>query len=253
MTDGAGDDRDDVPSERELQDDFTREFLADEQGEHPRLSVTRVHVRIGRQFVSIWWFLPALLLGGVATVVAFKLLAATGTGRSFVAAHRCIPSGRLVQDGVPYFVIATHVFNFFLLVMVVRAGLQILADHPRLYTQIHCTPGREWLRFRGPVPTDRVWTSKDDAITLTPLVGLPGGRHTIGVARHWHFLADILFVLNGVVYVVLIFVTGYWHKIVPTSTSIVPRAASCLITYSSLHLPAGASGYYHYDALQQLS
>jgi sulfoxide reductase catalytic subunit YedY len=139
------------------------------------------------------------------------------------------------------------------MVMIVRAGWQILADHPRLYLKIHCTPDSEWLRFRGPVPKNRTWTAKDDAITLSPLFGLPGGRHTIGVARHWHFIFDILFVLNGIAFIALTFATHHYLKLVPTDWSILPAAGSCIVQYSALHLPHEVGGYYRFDALQQLS
>lgn len=35
------------------------------------------------------------------------------------------------------------------------------------------------------VPTDRVWTAKDDARYVSPIVALPGYRHTIGMGRSW--------------------------------------------------------------------
>jgi len=34
------------------------------------------------------------------------------------------------------------------------------------------------------VPNDRIWTSKDDSRHLSPWIGLPGYRHTVGMARH---------------------------------------------------------------------
>jgi thiosulfate reductase cytochrome b subunit len=247
-----GDGGDGRPTDRDIQREFSREALGLEEGIHPRMSLTRMHIRVGSRFISLWWFVPGVLLVCAAMVVAFKLYYASGAPRAFLAAHPCVPRGHAGPGGFPAFVIATHVFNFFVLVMIVRAGLQILADHPRLYSKIHCTPGREWLRFRGPVPKGRLWTAKDDAITLSPLVGMPGGRHTIGVARHWHFSFDILFVVNGIAYITLLFTTGHYHLIVPTHWEILPRAGSCIITYASLHLPTGNTGYYHYDALQQL-
>ncbi|MEO6857321.1 MAG: oxidoreductase, partial [Solirubrobacteraceae bacterium] len=193
---------------------------------------------LGRRFIAVWWLLPALVAGVALVVLAGKIFIATGAGRSFVNAHGCVRSSPHFQPGVSTWVIVTHAANFFFMVMIVRAGWQILADHPRLYLKVHSTPGREWLRFRGPVPTDRVWTAKDDAIMLSPLFGMPGGRHTIGVARHWHFIFDILFVLNGVVFIVLTFVTDHYLKLVPTQLSILPSAASCLVQYAALHLPA---------------
>src|SRR5579884_1511078 len=217
------------------------------------MSLTRVHVRIGGRFVSIWWLVPGFALFCAAMIVAFKLALSTGALTSFVRAHPCDQTAPRVPAGVNAWQIATHAANFFFMVLIVRAGWQILADHPRLYVRIDCAPDSEWVRFRGPVPKDRVWTAKDDAITLSPLFGLPGGRHTIGVARHWHFIFDILFVINGVAFLALTFATQHYLKLVPTRASILPAAASCVIQYSALHLPHEVGGYYRFDALQQLS
>ena len=232
--------------------EFAEQSLTREQGKHPRMRLSYVQLRLGSRFFSVWWLLPGLLVLGAALVVAAKVFVATGTGQSFIHAHSCVPATP-VKPGVEWWVIVTHLANFFFMVMIVRAGWQILADHPRLYAKLDCTPDREVLRFRGPVPKDRVWTAKDDAITLSPLFGMPGGRHTIGVARHWHFIFDILFVLNGIVYVVLLFATGRYLKLVPTQLSILPDAASCIVQYSALHLPTAPGGYFRFDAIQQLS
>ena len=251
-SDGRGG-RSEPPSDTHIQDEFVHEALLREQGVHPRLSLSRVHLRVGRRFISAWWLLPGFVLFCVAMVVAFKLFIATGAAQSFIRAHPCEQSTPHFPAGINAWEIATHTANFFFMVLIVRAGWQILADHPRLYVRIDSTPDREWLRFRGPVPKDRVWTAKDDAITLSPLFGLPGGRHTIGVARHWHFLFDILFVLNGIAFIALTFATQHYLKLVPTQWSIFPAAASCVIQYSALHLPHEVGGYYRFDALQQLS
>src|SRR5690348_17968551 len=87
--------------------------------------------------------------------------------------------------GFPAWLRVTHYVNLVFLVLLIRSGLQILMDHPRLYWNVHCTPDSEWLRLTPvEVPTDRVWTSKDDARSLSPWIGLPGYRHTVGMARH---------------------------------------------------------------------
>jgi DMSO/TMAO reductase YedYZ molybdopterin-dependent catalytic subunit/thiosulfate reductase cytochrome b subunit len=239
--------------EDELQDEFLQEKLLSEDGAHPRMRLTRVHIRLGRRFISVWWLLGIVIVLSIVSIVAAKLYTGSGAGRGFLARHPCIPVSPPVPAGIPAFVRWTHLLAFFFLVIIVRSGLQVLADHPRLYTSVHCTPGREWLRFRGPVPTGRVYTAKEDTITLSPLVGLPGGRHTIGIARHWHFSFDILFVLTGFVYGAFLFSTPWLHRLLPTHASIVPAAASCALTYLSLHLPSGVSGYFRYDALQQLT
>jgi len=232
---------------------FEREARLSEEGTHARMRLSEVHVRLGSRFISVWWLLPWFGLFALVMVVAFKVFITTGTAQSFISGHPCVQSTPTFKPGVPVWVIVTHLANFFLMVMILRAGWQILADHPRLYRKLHCTPDSEWLRFRGPVPKTRVWTAKDDAITLSPLFGMPGGRHTIGVARHWHFIFDILFVINGIVFIALVIATQQALKLIPTQWSILPAAGSCILQYGALHLPSEPGGYFRFDAIQQLS
>lgn len=156
--------------------------------------------------------------------------------------------------GFPAWLRITHYVNFFFIILLVRSGLQILADHPRLYWNVHCTPGTEWLRLTPvEVPRDRVWTAKDDSRYLSPWIGLPGYRHTIGMARHWHFLSVLFWVMNGLVFVCLLFATDQWKRLVPTSWQIVPDAWAVFVHYATFHLPPEPNGFYHYNALQQLA
>ena len=156
--------------------------------------------------------------------------------------------------GFPAWLRITHYVNFLFLILLVRSGLQILADHPRLYWNVHCTPGTEWLRPTSvEVPKDRVWTAKDDSRYLSPWIGLPGGRHTIGMARHWHFLSVLFWVGNGAVFVVLLLVTDHWKRLVPNSWQIIPDAWAVFVHYATFHLPPEPNGFYHYNALQQLA
>ena len=46
-------------------------------------------------------------------------------------------------------------------------GLQNLADYPRLYWNVHCTPGTEWLRLTPvEVPKSRLWTANDREVKM---------------------------------------------------------------------------------------
>ena len=156
--------------------------------------------------------------------------------------------------GFPVWVRITHYVNFLFLILLIRSGLQILMDHPRLYWNVHCTPGTEWLRLTPvEVPTDRVWTAKEDSRHLSPLIDLPGYRHTVGMARHWHFLSVLFWVGNGLGFVVLLFCTEHWKRLVPTSWQVVPDAWAVFVHYATGHLPPEPNGFYHYNALQQLS
>jgi thiosulfate reductase cytochrome b subunit len=156
--------------------------------------------------------------------------------------------------GFPAWLRITHYVNFLFLILLMRSGLQILMDHARLYWNVHCTPGTEWLRLTPvEVPRDRVWTSKDDSRYLSPWIGLPGYRHTVGMARHWHFLSVLFWVGNGLAFVVLLFATGQWQRLVPTSWRILPDAWSVFVHYVTFHLPPEPNGFYQYNALQQLA
>jgi thiosulfate reductase cytochrome b subunit len=164
------------------------------------------------------------------------------------------PTTAVEPYGFPAWLRITHYVNFMFLILIIRSGLQILMDHPRLYWNVHCTPGTEWLRLTPvEVPRDHVWTSKDDSRHLSPWIGLPGYRHTVGMARHWHFLSVLFWVGNGLAFVVLLLATGQWQRLVPTSWRIVPDAWAVFVHYATFHLPPEPNGFYHYNALQQLA
>ena len=156
--------------------------------------------------------------------------------------------------GFPAWLRVTHFANFLLMTLLIRSGLSILVDHPRLYANVGCTPGTEWARFTPlAVPTDRLWTAKDDARYLTPWLGLPGFRHTVGLARHWHFLSDLFWVLTGVLYVTGLFASGHWVRLVPTSWHVFPDAWAVFVHYATFHLPPEPDGFYRYNVLQQVA
>ncbi|MEO6881808.1 MAG: molybdopterin-dependent oxidoreductase, partial [Mycobacteriaceae bacterium] len=142
--------------------------------------------------------------------------------------------------------------NLFLMIFIVRSGLQILSDHPRLYWTRHCTPGRDWFRIQQPVPEDPLWTAMRDSISLPGQVALPGIRHSIGLARWWHLGVDTLWLANGAVYYVLLFSTGQWRHVIPTSWAAFPNAVSVAIQYLSLDWPLD-NGWVAYNSLQQFA
>ncbi len=157
-------------------------------------------------------------------------------------------------QGFPSWLRITHYINFLFMILLIRSGLQILMDHPRLYWNVHCTPGTEWLRLTPVVvPRDRVWTAKDDSRYLTPWIGLPGYRHTIGMARHWHFMSVLFWVTNGIVYVVLLFGVGQWRRLVPASWHVLPDAWTYFVHYATFHLPPEPDTFFRYNPLQQLT
>ena len=157
-------------------------------------------------------------------------------------------------SGFPIWLNLSHWVNFFFLVLIIRSGLSILVDHPRLYWNNSCKPETAWIRFTPlKIPKDKFWTAKEDARYISPVAGLPGYRHTIGIARVWHFLTVPFFVLNGAVFIALLFYTNHWKRLVPVSWKILPDAWNVFVHYITFNMPVEPNGFYHYNALQQLS
>lgn len=157
-------------------------------------------------------------------------------------------------SGFPLWLIFSHWFNFFFIVLLIRSGLSILVDHPRLYWNNGCTPGTDWIRLTPlKKPADKSWTAKDDARYISPVLGLPGYRHSIGIARAWHFLKVPLFVLNGAVFIILLLCTHQWQRLVPVSWNVIPDAWKVFVHYATFNMPVEPNGFYHYNALQQLT
>ncbi|MEV6282225.1 molybdopterin-dependent oxidoreductase [Kribbella sp. NPDC051770] len=211
-------------------------------------------VRIGRsRWFNLLWLLPiggVLLIAGVA--IAQGLRGTTGV-QAFIERHPgAAPQAAGTPVGIPAWLGWQHFLNLFLMIFIIRSGLSILADHPRLYWSKHSTPGSEWYRMNRPVPDDPAYTAKADSLTLPDHVGLPGRRHSIGLARWWHLGIDVLWLLNGVVLFVLLFATGQWRRIVPTGWEIFPGAVSVGIQYLSLDWPL-ENGWNGYNSLQLLS
>ncbi|CAN7700483.1 molybdopterin-dependent oxidoreductase [Caballeronia sp. LjRoot29] len=210
-------------------------------------------LRIGQHWVNILWFVPVaflFLVMGVAVVQAFRQVP---TVQQFLIRYPGIPkTAAVVATGFPLWLRLQHFVNLFFMAFIVRAGLQILADHPRLYWRRDCTPGTEWFRFQKAVPTDRIRTAKDDSVTIPGWLGLPGIRHSIGLARWWHFSTTLLWMINGVVFYALIFATGQWLRIVPTTWEVFPNAVYTALQYLSLTFPVDRS-WTRYNSLQQIA
>ena len=213
---------------------------------------TAPRLRVGRdKWFNLLWLLPIGFVLLVAAVAIGKGLSHMPAIQAFIerypgSDHRGVP------PGMPAWVGWTHFFNLFLMTFIIRSGIQILCDHPRLYFSRNSTPGKdEWLRVGPPVP-EGYWTANDDTVALPGQFGLPGFRHSIGLARWWHLGADVLWLLNGAIFYVLLFATGQWRHVVPMSWDVFPNAASVAIQYLSLNWPTD-NGWNAYNGLQLLA
>ncbi len=157
-----------------------------------------------------------------------------------------------MDPNFPLWLRTTHLLNFVLIGILLRSGWEMLASLPRLWWRNDCKPGTEWLRFtKRKLPAEEgVYTSLMDERSASPLLTLPG-RKNIGLGRHWHGLGVSLWLLNGLVYVVLLFATGLWRRIIPTSWDVFGEAWESLKIYLGLGMPS-IEHFQPYDALQML-
>jgi DMSO/TMAO reductase YedYZ molybdopterin-dependent catalytic subunit/thiosulfate reductase cytochrome b subunit len=222
-----------------------RQWIPQQWGVMPR-------VRFGRRWFNTLWLIPIgtlMLIIGIAVAQEIRQIPAV---KAFMARYPGYTTVPIQYSGFPLWLRCMHFFNLFLMFLIIRAGIQILADHPRLYWNVDCTPGTEWFRFQRPVPTGRIWTAKDDSVTLPGWLGIPGIRHSIGLARWWHFSCDFLWVLNGAAFYAMLFATSQWERVVPRSWAIFPNSITVAIQYLSLTFPVNDS-WTRYNSLQLLS
>lgn len=212
----------------------------------------RLRVGAGKWF-NLLWLIPIGFVTLVTAVAIANYLVSFPAVGDFVRRYPGTVTAAGGRPGIPGWVGWQHFFNFFLMTFIIRSGIQILADHPRLYFSRNATPETdEWFRIAGPVPDDPMWTAKQDSVGLPDQLGLPGIRHAIGLARWWHLGTDVLWLANGAVFYVLLFTTGHWRHLVPTSWAVFPNAVSVGIQYLSLNWPDD-NGWVAYNGLQLLA
>ncbi|MDH2442882.1 cytochrome b/b6 domain-containing protein [Amnibacterium sp. CER49] len=168
----------------------------------------------------------AAVVLAVAVVLAARGLRALPAVQAFVARYpgeAPLPADAPV--GFPAWLAVQHALNALFLLFTVRSG---------------------WRLHRAGRPTT-FWTRRN-----TGLVRTRNPPVRIALDLWSHYVADTLWVLNGVVFLVLLLTTGQWLRIVPTSPAIVPAALSTALQYVSLDWPT-TDGWVDYNGLQALS
>ncbi|MGI6877259.1 cytochrome b/b6 domain-containing protein [Microbacterium sp. gxy059] len=160
----------------------------------------------------------ALVLCAWCLVFAVRAIIPTEPMQAFLTRFPgAAPLPASTPTGIPAFVSWTHFLNAFFLVLIVRTGLRVRFEK----------------RAGG------LWTSRRVK------------RRRMSLALWAHIAVDVLWLVNGVVFVVLLFASGHWARIVPTSAEVFPNAVAALVQYVSLDWPTHDS-WANYNALQQL-
>src|SRR5215469_3398873 len=102
-------------------------------------------VRIGKRWFSILWLLPIIVVGLLIGIAVAQQLRTYSGVQNFI--HTNPGQGSFqppVTSGFPLWLRILHFLNLLFMLFIIRAGIQILADHPRLELDAGSTPGREW-------------------------------------------------------------------------------------------------------------
>lgn len=116
--------------------------------------------RIGSRWFSVLWFLPIGFVGLIAGIAVAHELRSFACINEFIAQYPGHSSSAVHYQSFPLWLRIQHAINLLFMMFIIRSGIQILADHPRLYWNKDCTPGTEWFRFqrgasRSPVDCER--------------------------------------------------------------------------------------------------
>ncbi|WP_457973409.1 cytochrome b/b6 domain-containing protein [Arthrobacter sp. D1-17] len=169
--------------------------------------------------------------GALVAVLFLVVLAAKGLRelpavQEFLAAYP--GQAPLPEDapiGLPAWLGWQHFLNAFFLVLIIRSG---------------------WL-LRTTTRPKAYWTRRNQGTFKTR-----GKPTKISLDLWLHLSLDALWALNGAIFIVLLFVTGQWTRIVPTSLDVLPNALSALLQYASLDWPH-ENGWVNYNSLQLLA
>lgn len=178
------------------------------------------------QIVMLLWLGPiavVLLAAAVLiTIVVRDTPLVTGFIEQFPGEY---PLPESTPAGFPAWLSWQHFLNGFFLLLIVRTGWEVRTIR---------RPPAYWTRSNaGPLKTK-----------------YPPQRMSLSL---WlHLTLDVLWIVNGVVYVVLLFASGRWARIIPTSWEVFPNALSAALQYASLDWPTGDS-WVNYNSLQQLA
>ena len=164
------------------------------------------------------WGIGLIVVAAIA-VLASRMFLGSGAGQSFLGNYPGeyhLPESAPV--GFPAWLGWQHFLNVFLMVLIIRSGIQI----------------------RGETRPAAFWTPR----------GRPDGK--VSLTIWFHQSVDLLWLINGALFMVLLFATGQWMRVIPTSIEVFPNAISAALQYMSLDWPTD-NGWVNYNSLQQLA
>jgi thiosulfate reductase cytochrome b subunit len=175
---------------------------------------------------TLVWVIPVALVLLVVVILVARWLRELPAVQSFLTDYpgeSHLPDGAPV--GFPAWLAWQHFLNSFFILLIIRTG---------------------W-RVRTVQKPPAHWTRNNSGLIKTK--GKPG---KISLDLWFHLSLDALWVINGIVFYILIFSTGQWMRLVPTSWDVFPNALSAALQYVSLNWPV-ENGWVNYNGLQLLA
>lgn len=190
----------------------------------------RTQKKDSRMTKSRWfplvWIVPAAVLVMAGLVLAARLMRDLSWVQDFLRTNpgeTPLPEGS--PEGIPAWLNWQHFLNAFFLVLIVRSGWRVrtVTRPPAYWTRNN----KGFIRTKNP-PTK------------------------ISLDLWLHLTVDVLWLLNGLIFCVLLVASGHWVRIVPTSWEVFPNALSAALQYASLDWPT-ENGWVNYNSLQMLA
>ncbi len=179
-----------------------------------------------RQYWPLIWLAPFGIIMVASAVLIAITIRETPLVQDFMTTYPGqteLPESAPV--GFPAWLGWTHFLNGLMLLLIIRSGWMVrTVQRPEAY-----------------------WT-RNPAIPFRTR----NSPKKISLDLWFHISIDVLWVINGVVFFVLLFLTGQWMRIVPTSWEVFPNALSTAIQYASLSWPTD-NGWVNYNSLQVLA
>lgn len=175
---------------------------------------------------TLAWLIPSVLVALAAIVLVVRWLRGLGPVEEFLTqypGHQSLPASAPL--GLPVWLDWQHFLNVLFMVLIIRSGWAVrTTQRPTMYWTRN---NAGWIRTTNP-------------------------PKKISIDLWFHLMVDAFWVLNGVVFYVLLFSTGQWMRIVPTNWGVFPNAVSAAIQYASLDWPT-EDGWANYNGLQLLA
>ena len=159
---------------------------------------------------------PALIAGGAIVVLAIVVAVAMWlrtipSVEAFIEKYPGQDPRNEVESGFPAWMGWQHFLNAFFMLLIIRTGILVrITQRPQGH-----------------------WTRNNKGLIKTK-----GQPKKITMNLWTHYVVDALWVLNGLIFYILLFATDQWKRIIPLSWDVFPHAISTAIQYASLNWPA---------------